>query len=171
MSDCFKFDLEDVKVAGFGKNFSGLGGDRSFIIYISEDCAIMLAEHGCTVKWTKEYIDDEGGITHPRPFIKVRIKFKKRSGEMVKYPPNVYMVTRNKRPVLLRETDIDELDRIFIEQVSGSFSTWDYSGNMGSGKSIYVNELWVEVRSTSKFADKYAYSEHPVDSDEEYPYK
>lgn len=149
----------------FTTNFSGdpsrsnFGDDRRTcsIIVPSEEQAKDLSKAGFTVKATKPSSrrgDDPDNFV-PEYFVDTQVKYKKRNGEAVKYPPSVNLIPGPGQPkVALTEETIGCLDHIRVKNVNVVLNPWERDdGSLG----LYIRTLYVEQDTDDDpFASRYS---------------
>lgn len=134
----------------FTTNFSGdpardtYGDDRRKcnIIIPSEDQAKDITKAGFKVKTTKPRKNEDPNDFKPEYYIETQVKYRKRNGEKVKYPPKIYLVPGNGQPKIeLTEESIGCLDHIRVKNVNVVLNPWERDdGSLG----LYIRTLYVE---------------------------
>jgi hypothetical protein len=136
--------MQDVKL--IFKNFSGREGmynqegERNFAVLLDPDTAEAMAADGWHVKWLKarEEGDEE------QAYLSVSVKYKRRDGRRVVYPPRVVMITEANKTEL-DETTIDILDSVDMKTVDLIFRPSAWSVNGGSGIKAYLASMYVTI--------------------------
>lgn len=156
--DGFKLLVEDAKFM-YRPNFSGevrsrydKAGDRNFNIIIEDsELAQRLREDGWNVR-TKVFEDEE-----PINFINVKCKF---TGYK---DPKVYLVTGSqRRPRLLDEDCIGEVDSADIINMNMTITSYFYNVGDKSGISAYLKTAYITIEE-DEWADRYAKEEYPAE--------
>lgn len=111
-----------------------------------------LIDAGFNVKTTKPREGEEEGFI-PKYFIPVIAKWRKADGDLVKYPPRVYLVSGENPPMLLDEDTVGEIDKIPVDNVNVVLTSWEGP----NGMSLYVKTMYVEQGlEDDPFAARYA---------------
>ena len=143
------------------RNFKGRGsqynreGDRNFSLVIpSQEIADVLTEAGLNVK-----------IRAPReegdsPFMHLKIKVNMDS----RRPPKAYLKCDNAKPRELDAETIGILDDIDISNVDLDFSIYEWNRPDGSGRSAYLQSIYVEQDNLDRFAARWAEEENPEEA-------
>ena len=140
-------EIENAEV--IFRNFSGeesdynAAGSRNFAIKLAPNDADALRNDGWNIKtW------DPGEGEEPVHYLPVSIRFNP-------FPPKVYMIPGNGKPVMLDESTIGLLDDAEFENVDISITPYNWQlKNGSSGIKAYVKEMYVTIRE-SRFAQKY----------------
>lgn len=134
------------------KNFSGNrwreGGAKDFAVKINPSDVDTLLADNWPIKVFTPTDDQENPIDDPIPFFKAKIKYEN-------YPPAIYLVTSG-GATLLDDDSVGELDSaeiIYIDLIV-SLAGKDWSLNGKTGRSAYVDEMYVTIAESS-FAQKY----------------
>ncbi len=115
-----------------------------------------LRSKGVTIKETKPRETDDPATFVPEYYVSAQVKYRKRDGSLVKYPPKVYLVVGNNPPVLLDEGSIDCLDAIRVKNVRTVLSPYAQETPNGLRVSMYVRVMYVEQDLTDDpYADYY----------------
>ena len=136
--------------------------DRRMATFIvPEELADEMAANGVRIKQTRP------GKNHPSPedfvpetFVQAQAKFKNRNGEMVKFPPKIYLVCGDAEPRLLDEEDLELIDRIPVKNVKVVLN--EYHRNPEDPPSLYIRVMYVEQDMD---ADVYDYDYDPFAGD------
>lgn len=102
-----------------------------------------LMKIGVAVKETRPSERDDPETFIPEYFVPVIVKYRDKTGFPVKYPPKVYLVEDDSRPVLLDEETIDRLDRIRVKNVNVILNAYEYDP-IGHRYNLYVRTMYVE---------------------------
>lgn len=149
--------IEDTKFK-FKTNFAGDPNNdkkygsstrRGVIIIPDEKLALELMDHGFNIKCTspiegkeKEYI--------PEYYVSVIANYDS------PYPPKIYMVPENGRPVLLDEKTVKEVDGVSLSAKTVNVVLSPYFSQRTMKWSLYIKTMYVEQGlSTDPFASKY----------------
>lgn len=118
---------------------------KANVIIPSEEQAKDLIKDGIDVKTFRPKPRNEGDpVPDPVYYVKVMLQYRKKTGEPVEYPPQVYLVTEEgEEPVMLEEDTVDELDHIRIKNVNVVVRpyVWD---PVNGRKSLKIKTLYVE---------------------------
>ena len=170
--------LDDTRFI-FATNFSGdpkrdrFGDSRrkANIIIPTAEQAKEMTKAGFKVRQTKPSAEQAAANDFvPEYYILAQVKYRKTNGEAVKYPPNVYLVTPGKDPVLLTEDTVSCLDQIRVKNVNVILNPHEYDGANGSGLSLYVRTMYVEQDvDDDPYAERYRRTGEfaPVEYDEQ----
>jgi len=174
MREIDRYNFDDTKFI-FMTNFSGdpkrdnFGDSRRKvnIIIPSEEQAKDLTKAGFKVRTTKPSEYDDPATFKPEYYIMVQVKYRKNTGEPVKYPPNVYLVTPGNGPVKLTEETVECLDHIRVKNVNCVATPRDYVDRDGKpGKSLFARTMYVEQdMDDDPYAAKYSQQMAPDDMD------
>ena len=158
------YRFEDTRFI-FATNFSGdpkrdnFGDTRRKVNLIipSEAQAKELTKKGFKVRQTKPGKYDTPEEFVPEYYIMVQVKYRKNSGEPVKYPPNVKLVIPGKDPVAMSEETVGSLDHIRVKNVNCVSSARDYVDRDGKpGKNLFARTMYVEQdMDYDPFAERY----------------
>lgn len=129
------------KASEYNKN-----GERITGVIIPEDMVNQLVEDGWNVKQTKPRDPQDTPIY----YMNVKCRFDN-------FPPNIYLCTQRKKTKLDEDT-VDQIDYSEISMVDIEISPYDYQTAMGSGRSAYIKNMYVNVVE-DYFAEKYAYGD------------
>lgn len=143
--------IDDAKITY--RNFSGEGspynreGDRNFAVIIPDaEIANELIKEGWNVKVKPPR--EEGD--EPFRYMSVKVKFND-------YGPRIYLQSgKSKRE--LTESNVSSLDKIEIESVSMDLRPYDWERNGETGRSAYLQGMWVTQR-LDRFAERYTEEE------------
>lgn len=114
---------------------------KANIIIPSAEQAKDLIKMGVNVRQTRPRQDDDPDTFQPEYFVTALVKYRNRSGEPVKYPPRVYLVSDGAEPVLLDEESIKQIDQIRVRNVNVILNPYEYE----PGKiSLYIRVMYVE---------------------------
>lgn len=158
----------------FATNFSG-DPNRDRFNDTRRKCNILiprsqvedLRSKGVTVRETKPREADDPNNYVPDYFVSAQVKYRKRDGSLVKYPPKVYLVTGNGNPVLLDEDTIGCLDSVRVKNVRTVLSPYVQDTATGRKVSMYIRVMYVEQDLTDDpYADYYKHA-NEIDPDSE----
>lgn len=148
-------DMEPLYIEGegkiiFNKRFGGNDfGKRTFSLRLDPELADMLYEDGWNVQ---RYSRDEN--EPPIEYISVEVKFRDfhdkyddDSAERMnkKYNPKVYLVTKT-RKTLLDESNIQNVDRAWIESVTVRINPFPWKVGSKSGVKAYLDKMYVVIK-------------------------
>lgn len=146
--------IENTKFI-FKTNFSGdperdsYGNDsrKANIIIPTEAQALELKEEGFNVKQTApKDPDDENYI--PRYFVQVSANYAS------DWPPQIWLVSGNAAPVLLDETSVGIIDKVYVTNVNIVLNP--YLNQKTKKNSLYIKTMYVEQDVESDpFASRY----------------
>lgn len=127
--------------------------DRRMATFIIPDnLANDMAANGVKIKQTRP------GKNHPNPeefepenFVQAQAKFKNRAGDMVRFPPNIYLVCGDAEPRLLDEEDLELIDRIPVKNVNVVLN--EYRRTPDDNPSLYIRTMYVEQDMDSDYVD------------------
>lgn len=136
--------------------------DRRMATFIVPDELVEeMAANGVKIKQTRP------GKNHPNPeefepenFVQAQAKFKNRAGEMVRFPPKIYLVCGDNEPRLLDEEDLELIDRIPVKNVKVVLN--EYRRTPDDNPSLYIRVMYVEQDMD---AEIYDYNYDPFASD------
>ena len=129
------------KTSEYNKN-----GERITGVIIPPEMVDDLVADGWNVKQTKPRDPQD----QPTYYMNVKCRFDN-------IPPKVYLCTQHKKTKLDEDT-IEQIDYSEISFVDIEISPYDYQTAMGSGRSAYVKNMYVNVVE-DYFAEKYAYGD------------
>ena len=117
--------------------------DRRMATFILPDSLVEdMASNGVRIKQTRP------GKNHPNPeefepenFVQAQAKFRNRAGEMVKFPPKIYLVCGDNEPKLLDEEDLELIDRIPVKNVKVVLN--EYHRTPADPPSLYIRTMYV----------------------------
>lgn len=138
----------------FDTNFSGdPQKDRKYgstlrkaNIVVPEELAMKLMDDGFAVRQTNMRPDDDPETFHPEYFVTVQLKYRTKTGQLVKYLPKVYLVNDEYEPRLLDENTVCELDNIRVKNVNVVLNPHIYNVETGE-KNLYIRTMYVEQRT------------------------
>lgn len=142
------------------RNFSGIGsdynreGDRNFNIVIDDPSqAAGLKEFGWNVR---ELVNknDPNEVTY---ILKIKVRFDK-------FPPKVYMVTKNGNITELDESTVGLLDQADIAFVDVIISPYRWERNGDQGITAYLSKMYANIEEDA-LDSKYAMQEAPVEGE------
>lgn len=145
------------------RNFSGeenefnRRGNRNFSILLSEEDALKLANDGWNVKTYKSN-DDAETIYH----LSVKVSY-------AKFPPCVWLITKQKRKTLLNERTIGSLDYADILSADIIIRPYNWNVTGKTGVKAYLKTAYITIQE-DRFAAKYAEEEFPDEDDDEVPF-
>ena len=125
-----------------------------------------LIKAGFKVRQTRPRQDDDPNEFVPEYFVTALLKYRNRSGQPVKYPPKVYLVSGNNEPVLLNEDSVSCIDQMRIKNVNVILNPYEYDP-ANNGLSLYIRTMYVEQDLDD---DPYAARYRNRDDDENMPY-
>lgn len=129
------------KTSEYNKN-----GERITGVIIPPELVNELVDDGWNVKQTKPRDPQD----EPLYYMNVKCRFDN-------FPPKVYLCTQRKKTKLDEET-IDQIDYSEIDFVDIEISPYDYTTALGSGRTAYVKNMYVNVIEDA-FAEKYDYGD------------
>lgn len=141
--------LEGARI--WARNFAGKeqkfnpAGQRNFNVWLDEDLAKDLAADGWNVKY---YIPKNDPDAPARPFLKVSLSFDY-------FPPKIFRVGGNGKPVPLDEVSVSTLDWEEIVNVDITIRPYCWEVNGKTGIKAYVKTMYVVVEEDA-FESKYA---------------
>lgn len=157
------------------KNFEGVAtdynspGDRNFCVIIDKELADQLVADGWNIKMSKPHPEDPDYV--PYYFFKVKVQFRDpRTGQLKRYPPEVYMINSTGKHVL-DENTIKVLDAKRIVNADLSISPWFYEDRKTheTKVSAYLKELYATIEESELERDYSQYDgpsvELPFDPD------
>ena len=135
----------------FATNFSGDAARDRFadtrrkanLLIPDLEQAKDLIKAGFKVRETRPRPDDDPNDFIPEYFVPVLLKYRNRSGQMVKYPPKVYLVSGDNEPVLLDEESVSCIDNMRIKNVNVILNPYEYDP-ANNGLSLYIRTMYVE---------------------------
>lgn len=159
----------------FQTNFSGdpsrdrfADGRRKANLLIPDpEQAKDLIKAGFKVRETRPRPDDDPDEFIPEYFVPVLLKYRNRAGQMVKYPPKVYLVSGRGEPVLLDEESVACIDQMRVKNVNVILNPYEYDP-VNNGVSLYVRTMYVEQDlDDDPYAERYR---RRMDEDEDTPF-
>lgn len=102
-----------------------------------------LVKAGFKVRETRPRPDDDPNEFVPEYFVTALLKYRNRSGQPVKYPPKVYLVSGDKEPVLLDEDSVSCIDSMRVKNVNVILNPYEYDP-ANNGLSLYIRTMYVE---------------------------
>lgn len=129
------------KTSEYNKN-----GERITGVIIPPERVDELVAEGWNIKQTKPR-DPQADPTY---YMNVKCRFDN-------IPPKVYLCTQRKKTLLDEET-VEQVDYSEISSVDIEISPYDYSTALGSGRTAYVKNMYVNVIE-DYFAEKYDYGD------------
>ncbi len=132
-------------------NFSGNSDNDRFgdtrrkanIVIPNPDQAKEMIKNGFKVRNTKPRPDDDPDEFEPEFFVTAILKFRDKRGNLVKYPPHVYLVSGDSEPVLLDEDTVGRLDDIRVKNVNVVLNPYVFDAE-NDGKNLYIRTMYVE---------------------------
>ena len=146
--------VEDTKFI-FKTNFSGdperdaYGSDarKGNLIIPTEEQAMELRNAGFNVKQTKPREGDEENYI-PRYYVSVKANYDS------EWPPKIYLVSGKANPVLLDETSVGIIDKVYVTNVNAVLNV--YTNTKTHQCSLYIKTMYVEQDIESDpFAARY----------------
>lgn len=120
---------------------------RADIVIPDPEQAMALMEEGFNVKCTKPKEGEEENFV-PTYFVTIKVNYDS------KWPPKIYLVSGDAKPILLNEETIDMLDNCYVLNVNAVLSP--YYNKRNDRKSLYVRTMYVEQDvEDDPFADRY----------------
>ena len=127
--------------------------DRRMATFIIPDNLVDdMAANGVKIKQTRP------GKNNPHPeefesenFVQAQAKFKNRTGDMVRFPPKIYLVCGDAEPRLLDEEDLELIDRIPVKNVNVVLN--EYRRTPDDNPSLYIRTMYVEQDMDSDYID------------------
>lgn len=158
--ESFSVQLDDTKFI-FATNFSGdpsrdRFGDtrRKCNIIVNRDMVDGLRAKGVKIKPTKPRENDDPATFVPEYYIPAQVKYRKRNGDPVKYPPKVYLIVGHNPKVLLDEDSVGCIDNIRVKKVNAVLSPFVCDDGT---LSMYVRVMYVEQDlDDDPYADYYS---------------
>ncbi len=150
-----QLNLEGAQI-GF-RNFEGRegqynrAGDRSFVVFLDEECAKELEEEGWNVKWPKPSDRDPEEDTR-QPYVQVSCRYDN-------FPPKIYLISKSDKSDqpnvnMLGETELSMLDWSEFEHIDLVIRPYEYTVNGKSGVKAYLKSGYFTLRDDG-FASKY----------------
>lgn len=125
-----------------------------------------LIKAGFKVRETRPREDDDPRDFKPDYFVSVLLKYRNKSGQMVKYPPKVYLVSGDNEPVLLDEESVSMIDTIRVKNVNVILNPYEYDP-ANNGVSLYIRTMYVEQDlDDDPYAARYRRNRHELDEEE-----
>ena len=125
-----------------------------------------LIKAGFKVRETRPREDDDPRDFKPDYFVSVLLKYRNKSGQMVKYPPKVYLVSGDNEPVLLDEESISMIDTIRVKNVNVILNPYEYDP-ANNGVSLYIRTMYVEQDlDDDPYAARYRRNRHELDEED-----
>lgn len=162
----------------FNTNFSGdperdSYGDirrKANIIIPDPEQAKDLIKAGFRVRETRPRKDEDPEEFTPEYCIPVILKYRDRTGALVKYPPKVYLVVDDNEPVLLDEDTVGKLDSIRARNVNVILNPYEYDP-ANNGVNLYIRTMYVEQElDDDPYAARYRRRKAEQRNDEEEPF-
>lgn len=129
------------KTSEYNKN-----GERITGVIIPPEMVDQLVEEG----WNVKHTNPRDPQAEPLYYMNVKCRFDN-------IPPKVYLCTERKKTLLDEET-INQIDYSEISSVDIEISPYDYTSPLGSGRTAYVKNMYVNVVE-DYFAEKYDYGD------------
>lgn len=129
------------KTSEYNKN-----GERITGVIIPTEIVDQLVEEG----WNVKHTNPRDPQAEPLYYMNVKCRFDN-------IPPKVYLCTERKKTLLDEET-INQIDYSEISSVDIEISPYDYTLPLGSGRTAYVKNMYVNVVE-DYFAEKYDYGD------------
>lgn len=161
--DDIRFNLENTRFI-YPTNLSGDPAQDRFadtrrkcnILIPSEAQARDLMAMGIRVRETEPSQNDDPDEFVPEYFVTAILKYRDRTGRLLKYPPKVYLVSGDARPVLLDECEVGTLDGMRISNVDVVLNVYEYDP-VEHRNSLYIRTMYVEQdMDDDPYASKYA---------------
>lgn len=115
---------------------------QATIIIPTQEQADEMADLGLNVKVTKPKPGKEDEY-EPTYFVKALIRYD------CKYKPRIFLVSKDKKPVLLNEESVKVLDNVYVLNVKAELSqSWDERNRRWN---LYVKTMYVEQDTSSRF--------------------
>ncbi len=135
----------------FATNFSGDPTKDRFndarrkanVLIPDPEQAKDLIKMGIKVRETRPRPDDDPEEFVPEYFVPVLLKYRNRTGQPVKYPPRVYLVSGDNEPVPLDEESVDCIDQMRVKNVNVILNPYEYDP-ANNGVSLYIRTMYVE---------------------------
>lgn len=121
-------------------------GRRNFLLYVPEEIAEELKDHGCEVKYTK--VQDPNDVAVP--YVSVTVSYYLR-------PVNAYLIS-NGVTTPLDEEHIYTLNNVDIRNMALEIEFGKEKTHLNGTKyiPIFAQQIWTEI-TPSYFAEKYGY--------------
>ena len=129
------------KTSEYNKN-----GERITGVIIPPEMVDQLVEEG----WNVKHTNPRDPQAEPLYYMNVKCRFDN-------IPPRVYLCTERKKTLLDEET-INQIDYSEISSVDIEISPYDYTTALGSGRTAYIKNMYVNVVE-DYFAEKYDYGD------------
>ena len=125
-----------------------------------------LIKAGFKVRETRPREDDDPRDFQPEYFVPVLLKYRNKSGQPVKYPPKVYLVSGDNEPVLLDEESVSTIDTIRVKNVNAILNPYEYDP-ANNGVSLYIRTMYVEQDvDDDPYAARYRRNRHELDEED-----
>lgn len=102
-----------------------------------------LIKAGFNVRETRPRKDKDPSEFIPEYFVPVLLKYRDRTGHLVKYPPKVYLVSGDNEPVLLDEESVACIDSMRVKNVNVILNPYEYDP-ANNGRNLYIRTMYVE---------------------------
>lgn len=129
------------KTSEYNKN-----GERITGVIIPPEMVDQLVDEG----WNVKHTNPRDPQAEPLYYMNVKCRFDN-------IPPRVYLCTERKKTLLDEET-INQIDYSEISSVDIEISPYDYTTALGSGRTAYIKNMYVNVVE-DYFAEKYDYGD------------
>lgn len=137
---------------------------KANLIIPDAELAKEMIKAGIKVRETHPRQDDDPNDFVPEYFVTVLLKYRNRVGQPVKYPPKVYLVSGDSKPVLLDEESVNCIDQMRVRNVNVILNPYEYDP-VNNGVSLYVRTMYVE-----QDLDDDPYASRYSGRGEEYPF-
>lgn len=151
MADVLKFYDVEGRAIRF-RNFAGKAGkfnnegEKNFCLILDPQDAQEMAEEGYNIKYLKPKDEND----EPIPYVKIKVAYRNRYGEMSKIPPKVVQITKAGKTIL-SEDSVSNLDWAEIDKADISIRPREYE----PGKiSAYLKTMYVTLVQDD-FEDRY----------------
>ena len=143
----FKGEEKKDRVTGRTVNSPGY---RNFLLFVSEEIAEELKDHGCEIKYTK--VQDPNDVAVPYVSVTVSYYIK---------PVEACLIS-NGNPTMLDENHIGTLDNVDFKNVAIEIEFGKEKTHLNGVKyvPIFLHKVWAEV-VPNYFSEKYAYLNTP----------
>lgn len=146
-------------------NFSGAAdkynaeGDRNFNLHLTKAQADELAAAGWNVKCKFPRPEENTDEQEERCVLKVTLKFRDRTGELKKNPPQITMIgNRTRNRTVMGEDLVGLLDASEIVEADISFVPYFWESATGTGVSAYLRKLYCVIQE-DELDEKWASAE------------